>query len=218
MNELGQGLAQYSPRPEIYAGYSFLVLDSMEINAFSTPGGHVLLTRGLLSCARSEDELAAILAHEIAHIAYGHGIASIKSARFGDAVARFALETGRRSGGEVARFTEAFGDSITDITTTLVTSGYSRATEFEADSVAREILALAGYNPAALESVLISLRTVVSPGDRGFVETHPSPEARISALRSSRGQGLPVTGVSSSELARRAGVRAARFAAAIRYL
>ena len=108
LNILGQGLAQFSDRPEIYSGYRFLALDSLEINAFATPGGHILVSRGLLACARSEDELAAILAHEIVHVAHRHGVNSIKSARFGEALAKLTVEAGKLGNSDLARFFRGF--------------------------------------------------------------------------------------------------------------
>ncbi|HWP68404.1 MAG TPA: M48 family metalloprotease, partial [Rectinemataceae bacterium] len=81
LNKLGQGLALYSSRPEIYAGYRFIGLSSDEVNAFATPGGHILVARGLLRLVQSEDELAAVLAHEIAHVALGHGLSSVQGAK-----------------------------------------------------------------------------------------------------------------------------------------
>lgn len=220
LNRLGQGLAQFSDRPEIYKGYRFLALDSLEINAFATPGGHILVTRGLLSCARSEDELAAILAHEIAHVALKHGVNSIRSARFGEAVSRLAVEAGKMSGGDIARYSEVFGDSIQDITTTLVKSGYSQITEFAADLSARSSLTAAGYDPAALETVLATMKSVLGSGNRGFGATHPSPDLRIANLRNYRppaGSGSTAVSkpVYSVSAAKRDEVRKARFMAAV---
>src|SRR4029079_128406 len=56
LNLLGQSLALYSQRPELYAGYRFQILNSEEINAISSPGGHVLVTHGFLARCTSEDE------------------------------------------------------------------------------------------------------------------------------------------------------------------
>ena len=68
LNLLGQSLAKYSTKPNTFGGYRFLLLDTPEINAFAAPGGLILVTRGLAQCAANEDELAAVLAHEIAHV------------------------------------------------------------------------------------------------------------------------------------------------------
>ncbi len=75
---LGQSLVIFSDRPETFGGYHFLLLDSNEINAFAAPGGLILVTRGMLQCCANEDELAAVLAHEIAHVEKKHGLTAIK--------------------------------------------------------------------------------------------------------------------------------------------
>ena len=61
-----------------YKGYSVGVLDSKQINAFATPGGHILITRGMLKSVNSEDELAAVISHELSHIQLEHSIKAIK--------------------------------------------------------------------------------------------------------------------------------------------
>jgi predicted Zn-dependent protease len=60
-----------------FAGYQFAVLETAEVNAMACPGGTIFVTRGLLAKAGSEDELAAILAHEIAHVTARHGLEQI---------------------------------------------------------------------------------------------------------------------------------------------
>ena len=77
LNVLGQGLALSSDRPETFGGYHFLIMDSDEINAFSAPGGLVLVSRGLIRCCPNEDALAAVLAHEIGHVEKQHGLRAI---------------------------------------------------------------------------------------------------------------------------------------------
>ncbi|RPJ39713.1 MAG: peptidase M48, partial [Planctomycetaceae bacterium] len=85
LNLLGQSLAIFSERPETFGGYHFLLLDSDEINAFAAPGGLILVSRGMLRCCQSEDELAAVLAHEICHVEQKHGLSAIKQSRLTDA-------------------------------------------------------------------------------------------------------------------------------------
>ena len=74
LNLFGQSLAVFSDRPETFGGYHFLLLDSDEINAFAAPGGLILVTRGMVRCCENEDELAAVLAHEICHVEKKHGL------------------------------------------------------------------------------------------------------------------------------------------------
>lgn len=183
LNKLGQGLALYSSRPEIYTGYRFISLDNLEVNAFASPGGHILVTRGLLRKVQSEDELAAVLAHEIAHVALGHGLASVQGARLAQIASEFAIDAGKATGGEIAAFTSAFGDSISELAKILVVSGYSQTYEFQADVEARRILSSAGYDPNALARLIGCLPSRNQGNTTGFAATHPEPASRIEALR-----------------------------------
>lgn len=70
---------------DVFNGYHTAILDSDELNAFATPGGHILVTKGLVKAAGSEDALAAVLAHELGHIQNEHSIRSIREDRKKDA-------------------------------------------------------------------------------------------------------------------------------------
>ena len=78
LNKILTALVVNSPRPAAYNGFSAAILDSDTINAFATPAGHIFVTRGLLNAAKSEDALAAVLAHELSHIQLRHGMRAIK--------------------------------------------------------------------------------------------------------------------------------------------
>jgi beta-barrel assembly-enhancing protease len=183
LNKLGQGLALYSSRPEIFDGYRFISLASTEVNAFATPGGHILIARGLLRLVQSEDELAAVLAHEIAHVALGHGLSSVQGAKIAKIASEFAIDAGNAAGGNVAAFTTVFGDSIADLARILVISGYSQTYELQADLEARHILAAAGYDPKALARLIGRLPSR-NQDPAGFAVTHPEPSVRLEALAS----------------------------------
>ncbi|MHB8908512.1 MAG: M48 family metallopeptidase [Syntrophales bacterium] len=194
LNLLGQTLAQASDLPEIFRGYRFLVLNSDEVNAFATPGGHIFITRGLLRCCSNEDAVAAILAHEIGHIQLKHGMQAIKKARVTEAVTTITTESVRvLAPNEVAGFTETFGGVITDITT-MIHSGYSRAFEYAADDAAQTILRRLGYDPNGLVAMLMVMGKNLKPGeDAGFAKTHPVPQDRIDEiLRRTGGKYSPV--------------------------
>ena len=151
LNVLGQTLSQFGAKPETFGGYHFVLLDTDEINAFSAPGGLVMISRGMVRLCKNEDELAAVLAHEIGHVENQHGLRAIKKGRLTSALTTLALEAGKNLGGsDLAQVTEAFEGSITDITGTMMNSGYARTTEFQADKGAVVILKKSGYNPAAL--------------------------------------------------------------------
>jgi len=185
LNLLGQTLAQASDRPETFGGYHFLILDSDEINAFAAPGGLIFVSRGMLRCCRSEDAVAAVLAHEIAHIQFRHGIQSIEKSRQTQALTILAAEGAKTFGKkELADLTRTFEGSINDITSTLINNGYSRSFEQEADVSAVRTLSRVGYNPNALVAMLREMEGRLKPGGLDFAKTHPSPGSRISDIES----------------------------------
>jgi predicted Zn-dependent protease len=185
VNTLGQTLALSSDKPETFGGYHFLVLETDEVNAFAAPGGLILVSRGLLRCCRSEDALAAVLAHEIGHVQGQHGLKAIKKGRLTSALTIMAVEAGKTLAGEnMAQVVKAFEGSVTDVTSTLMNSGYARGLETEADAAAVQILARAGYDPRALADLLSQMAPRLAADARGFGKTHPSPEARLQQVGS----------------------------------
>jgi len=184
LNVLGQTLSQFSTKPETFAGYHFLLLNTDEINAFSAPGGLVMISRGMVRLCKNEDELAAVLAHEIGHVENQHGLKAIRKSRLTTALTTLALEAGKNLGGsDLAQLTEAFEGSITDITGTMMNSGYARTTEFQADKSAVDILKKSGYDPAALVGMLQEMQKRWVPNGPGFGHTHPEPSVRIAEIR-----------------------------------
>lgn len=193
LNLLGQALAQASDKPETFAGYRFLILDDDEINAFAAPGGFIFLSRGMLRLCEDEDELAAVLAHEIGHVQHEHGLRAIKSARLTSAFTILAIESARHLGDEeLQQLTDAFEGSISDITHTLTTSGYSRRLEREADAAAITIMKRVGYDPHGLTRMLAAMDRELEPGGLDFAKTHPDPADRIRDIRRMLGGGVTV--------------------------
>ncbi|EFL50224.1 peptidase M48 Ste24p [Solidesulfovibrio fructosivorans JJ]] len=183
VNEVGQALAMFSDMPQTYGGYHFLIMDSAEINAFAAPGGLVFITRGMLRCCSGENALAAVLAHEIAHVEHKDALRAIKRARTTEALAIIGGEALKQAGGsDVARLTNIFADSIGDIMTTMVNNGYSRTLEYEADKAAVTILVRTGYNPSGLPDMLEEMQKRLTPGGADFAKTHPAPSDRIHEL------------------------------------
>jgi len=194
LNTLGLALAQASELPETFAGYHFLILGSDEINAFAAPGGLIFVTRGMLRCCRNEDEVAAVLAHEIGHIQQKHGLQAIKKSRLTTALTVLGTESAKQLGGEeLADLTAAFEGSIRDVTATLINSGYSRAFEYEADGAAVTILDRVGYDSRALVTMLEIMQTKLKSGGPGFGKTHPAPPMRIAEVNSRRALGRAET-------------------------
>jgi predicted Zn-dependent protease len=183
LNTLERALSLYSDRPETFGGYHLLILDTDEINAFAAPGGLILVSRGLLRCATTEDMVAAILAHETSHVVLKHGLNAIAASRKTAAYKNLGLAAVAAFGSPEARqLTDIFKDSISDITNTLVNSGYSRDLEFQADAMALGIMRRAGYNPQAFDDMLKLMSTKIKAGGPGFAKTHPDPKDRAAAV------------------------------------
>jgi len=174
LNLIGMTLVFRSARPEIFGGYHFSLLDTDEANAFAAPGGIIFLTRGIVDLAANEDELAAILAHEIQHVALKDPLKAIKSQRM-KALGTFAAGEAVGSSGRVL---EIFQDSVLDISGTLLQKGYSRGQEKNADLGALKLMAATGYDPAALLAMLEKVRAVEKKKAKAF-SAHPSAAKRI---------------------------------------
>ena len=183
LNTVGQYLALCSDRPETFGGYHFLVMDTQDINAFAAPGGFILVSRGMLKCCKSEDALAGVLAHEIGHVELNHGLQAIDKSRLTSAATILGTEAAKNLGGkELADLTKTFENSISDITSTVMNSGYARKFEFQADKAAVTILKRSGYDPNGLVSMLKQMEKNLKPGGHDFAKTHPAPQDRITEL------------------------------------
>jgi predicted Zn-dependent protease len=181
LNSILQALVVNSPEPDTYNGYHAAILDSGEINAFATSGGHIFVSRALINSAASEDALAAVLAHEIAHVQLRHNVKAIQANRKAEAIRAFAASsTDALTGGTaLEELTDIFDSSVGDALVTLIDKGYSRDQEFEADVSALAILAAAGYDPASLLDMLRALDREQPNHPGGFNATHPEPKDRL---------------------------------------
>ena len=195
LNLVGKTLAEFSDRPDVFAGYNFHIVESNEVNAFAMPGAFILVTRGLLRCAENEDELAAILAHEIGHVQRQHAIIAMTKGRSNDVWKTGLTEglkagTGSKAYGELAAMVTA---GLTDMLKTILEKGYSREDEAQADGDAIVIMRRTGYDPNAMVSMLTKMKPLVKDHDHGFGSTHPSPDERIATVKKAIGGQVAVT-------------------------
>ena len=196
LNLIGKTLVLKSERPEIFGGYHFSLLDSDEANAFSAPGGIIFLTRGIVDMAENEDELAAILAHEIQHVVAKDPLRAIKSQRM-KALGTFAAGEAIGSSNQVLNI---FQDSVLDISGTLLQKGYSRGQEKNADLGALDLMKATGYDPRALLAMLQKVKAVEKKKAKAF-SAHPSASKRIAYVEDNLAPGS-VQDSNSSRLAR----------------
>ncbi|OGG55531.1 MAG: hypothetical protein A3F84_19925 [Candidatus Handelsmanbacteria bacterium RIFCSPLOWO2_12_FULL_64_10] len=183
VTRVGTAIAVESDRPLTFGGYHFIAIESDEVNAFAAPGGFIFVTTALLREARSEDELAGVLAHEIAHVNLNHpeDVAEAESDKAtATSAAKLAASAAATAGADVdPAVVDAFGVAA-DAVGEMVVNGYSREKEEEADALAARILVRPDvrYDPRGLTSFLA--RTQHRGGWLG--STHPDPKARIAAL------------------------------------
>jgi len=179
LNYICGAIVLNSPEPHIFNGYHVAILDSNDINAFTTSGGHIFLTRGLVSIAKTEDALAAVIAHEVAHNQLKHSLKAIKTSRVTQAFLLTASAgVGVITGMDAEEFANILNESVGEIMQTMVNSGYSREQEYEADIAAMCFMAAAGYQPSGLIDMLNELKAVHRVG-LGLSKTHPGPGQRI---------------------------------------
>ena len=159
---------------------SFYLLDTELVNAFSVPGGHIFITRGLLVRANSEAEIAMVLGHEMGHLAAKHQAQRISQIRTSTFFSNLAyLVVGMWTKSETAA---SFAEAITDFSSVLVILNYGRDAEFEADKLGIEFTKKAGYDPEAGEKFLETLESM-EKDDRSFITdllaTHPPSSERV---------------------------------------
>jgi len=154
--------------------FHLIVLREKLVNAFAAPGGYVTVTTGLLGALRGPDELAAVLAHEIAHVARRHTTRGL-FARLG-VRALFALIAGDASGpGAVVNAAGSLGEL-----------SYSRGDETDADRAGIELLGRAGIDPGALDRALETIGGTAGRSralELDFLSTHPSNAGRREQVR-----------------------------------
>ncbi|MCQ2592854.1 MAG: M48 family metalloprotease [Treponema sp.] len=189
LNKICSAITINSSYPYLYKGYFVAIIDSNEINAMATPGGHIFVTTGLLKTVTCEDEIAAVLAHEIAHIQLKHSITAIQSSRITDAILKTAASVAAVASdinSDLAVFAKdiaALGDSASEIVGTLVNTGFSVSQEFLADAYALKLMAMAGYDPRCMIDMLSHLENTTTKSKSGWAKTHPEPERRIANVK-----------------------------------
>ncbi len=184
VNKVGLLVAYNSERPETYGGYHFGVVESAEANAFACPGGFIFVTTGMLKNVGTEDELATVLGHEVAHVAHRDGINAIKKSKWTDLGFYAAGQAaGKFSPDEVKQLTSVFSDVISDVGKKVMESGYSQSDEKKADASGVRYASSAGYDPNGIIAFLEAEQGKGVDAHRGPFASHPKTEARIKELK-----------------------------------
>ncbi len=206
---VGKNLARYSARPDL--PWTFAVIQNDAVNAFSAPGGYVVVTTALLKKITNEAQLAGVLGHEIGHVVHKHSLTKYRDGKHKQCIAAnwaaYMVENGgprNAATDEIAAFAMKFDGKldldksegkfiifIMNAVITLLQSGNDKESEFQTDKTGLELVAFAGYDAAEYENFLTSL------GNQGggVAASHPSTEERVAKLKALReGELAPFAG------------------------
>jgi len=193
VNDIGHRIAAQTNDGD--HSFEFFVVDDQRINAFAIPGGYIGVHTGLLQATRNEDELAGVLAHEIAHVTQRH-IARALHANQRQSILTTALMLGAIIAGVAAGDGDAAqaGMAVAQGTAVQQQINFTRSNEYEADRIGIAALADAGFDPYGMAS-FFEVMSRLQPSDPSmrtpeFLRTHPVTSTRISEARS-RAAGYP---------------------------
>ncbi|MEI6631330.1 MAG: Maf family nucleotide pyrophosphatase [bacterium] len=184
VEDIGKKIVNVCDRKDIV--YQFKVLEDEEINAVSLPGGFVYVNKGLVDKVANDDELAGVLAHEVAHIVARHSIKKLQAVMgysFLRVLAVVVPGSGQVGGAADAAFLELM-------------LGYARKDELLADEMATRYMKSAGYNPRRMIDFLKTLQDVnrrkpLRP--RSYLKTHPYVPDRIRVVKEELGDKIGFT-------------------------
>lgn len=169
--------------------WEITVLDDNSPNAWSLPGGKLGINKGMLRYAASESELAAVIAHEMGHAELSHQVAELDDKGFADKLAGFFKDVAQTEiNAQVSGLNDLTSrglDALTPAVSGLITSGYSRGHEREADAYVLTVFRATGYDPRQASAIFKTLDSLVPPGEdktTSLFSTHPGTRDRIELI------------------------------------
>lgn len=192
LRTLGNRLGASSDQPR--QSFTFFMMKDRQVNAFATVGGYVGTNAGLVLTAESEDEVAAVLSHEIAHVTQSHVLRSVERAQK-DSIPILLAMLGAIAIAQSSNSTSADNGAMAALASAqgLMAQrqiNYSRSNESEADGFGIRTLARSGYDPNAMAGMFQRLQTLSRSnqgGDRertpDYLQTHPVTTTRISEAK-----------------------------------
>ena len=158
--------------------YTFDVVNQKDINAFALPGGPMFLNRGMIEAAKTEGEVAGVMAHEISHVALRHGTAqATKGEKF-----QIGAIAGQVLGAIVGGTAGSVISQGSQIGLGTYFLKYGREYETQADILGAQMMARAGYDPRHMANMF---KTIESQGGRGgpeWMSSHPNPGNRYNTI------------------------------------
>ncbi len=188
IEQIGRKLAAVSDRQDLR--FQFYLVEGSEVNAFALPGGFIYLYAGLLDHVRSDDELANVLGHEIGHVAARHHVKQMQSVLGYQVLSSLVFRDTKSP--ELQRGVAMMFD--------LISKGYSREDELEADRLGMRYAQRAGYQPLGMVSFLELLQQLQQSEPSSVLtifQTHPAVSERIIRAR----QEIEHLGLGEGEIA-----------------
>lgn len=167
--------------------WDIVVLNDDTVNAWALPGGKLAVNKGLLRYTDTPTELAAVIGHEIGHVEKAHALAEMKTGKFSSFVGKATAEAIRgdlQSGGS-SMMNDMMLGLLSSAITRMVTTGYSRGAELEADAHLLDVFDTAGYDPkhaGDFYRTLLQLIPEDAEGSTSLFSTHPETEERADRL------------------------------------
>ena len=179
VNRIGRWMASNTSRPDL--PWSFGVIDSPEINAFAAPGGYILVTRGLYALLDGDDEVAAVIGHELSHVVQRDHYNVIKKQETQSALQNAASSNVTVGGGLAGSMAKEY---VARHGATVMLTSLDREAEFRSDEAAQIYLARSGYDPLALYAVLQKMTALGNQSGNlaALFKTHPPLDARLDRL------------------------------------
>jgi predicted Zn-dependent protease len=180
VRQMGEKIAAASGAEGI--DWEFELFEEPTPNAFALPGGKIGVNSGMLQVAKSDDQLAAVLAHEVGHVVARHPSEQMSQS----AAIQTALGTAGLSEGAVG--------ALVQMATGVGQLSFSRSAEAEADRIGLEYMARAGYNPEAAIGLWQNMQAATAGGGQPpeFLSTHPNPGNRIEAIQAALPEVMPI--------------------------
>jgi len=180
VERIGKEVAKYADEPDLT--YTFHVIDSTDVNAFSLPGGYIYLNKALVDRCESDDELAGVIGHEMAHAAHHHERQLLSKQKKLDWMTLALVLAGATTGADVSQ-----AALLAQVVTLARVNGFGMKFETEADHYAVEYLSKSPYNPVGVLTFMEKLAhddafKGTSRMDMGIFQTHPLSKERVQAL------------------------------------
>ncbi|MBC3767673.1 M48 family metallopeptidase [Neptunicella marina] len=178
-------ITSHLPENVFQGKWEVVVFDDKQVNAFALPGGKIGVYTGLLEVTENQDQLAAVIGHEIGHVIADHGNERLSTSSLvglGLQGADIALKAGNVEHAGTIMQAIGAGSQV------LIQLPFSRIQESEADEIGLQLMAKSGFDPSQAVNLWHNMEKAGGGRQPELLSTHPSPQTRIQDLQSQMAQ------------------------------